>query len=688
MELQYIWASSYLELREYNKAYDQFKKIDGNALLSSAEYQDIFPFYIRRYLKSIQNHEDADTIANLDGDQLISMVRQVPQDSPIRSYLDQELFSALWGNQNYLAMLRLNNRNLSQRGKAWIALANQALNQAYKVSDIIDAQSYFANNLAYSNILKTLDPANFRAKGDLTNLVEMSLRLPEYRGKALDFAKRYTELTKNLEYQAWVNSRVMALSGQRKDAALYLYQYIKDSPRVSTHFYTNTHAQLVRHQLDDKADEIALLANKIHRQNFFFHSKGGIEFHSNPDYILEWYKTYYKNLSPEQHLEVLRGLIRTDIVKAEEATDLSISYNMKNPQFILIQGLIKEHLGKEEEAYKNYLRLIFQDPFGYAGIVAKEKEKNLRVYYRDIFEKATQNIMEEFPKFYVQDKLMLYKSFLLDEELAEFIDEEDLAQAQKDFNDIVYKDIKLVPKIPILEKYPASLSNLALETQDYIENAIIEQMKNNKNFHDYARYYYKYSDILTNSDIGGYLTFRLYFYIRDKHGYTYLPNYPKEIVDLTFPKPEFEQIKEWSGGDEDLAYWMLSSFMAESHFRKRVYSQVGAVGFAQVMPYTATDIKRWMKRPDLSNYDFYDNLRMGIYYHKKMYEDFDNDIILSLAAYNAGPTATNRWLKKYGHIQDKYLFIEAINYKETRNYVKIIIYNHGMYRILNDFDLY
>ena len=95
-----------------------------------------------------------------------------------------------------------------------------------------------------------------------------------------------------------------------------------------------------------------------------------------------------------------------------------------------------------------------------------------------------------------------------------------------------------------------------------------------------------------------------------------------------------------------------------------------------------------MKRPDLSNYDFYDNLRMGIYYHKKMYEDFDNDIILSLAAYNAGPTATNRWLKKYGHIQDKYHFIEAINYKETRNYVKIIIYNHGMYRILNDFDLY
>lgn len=683
LELQYILGSSYLELREYRKAFNQFHQIDAEKLYESQKFKDIFPFYVRKYLRSLEHIDNGNILTLEDEKRILEIVALVPKDSPIRTYMDQELFSALWKQKKYATML-LFNKNLSVQGRAWVEIAKYELKQKFNIFPIIDSQEFFSSIPAYSNVLQLLDPKDFRNKEDLTNLVEMSLRIPKYRNKALEFA---SEL-KDPEYYARTQFRIMILNGNRRDAALYVYNYTKKFPEVSTDFYTNTHAQLIRHQLGDLADEIALQANQVHNQNFYFQSQGGIEFHKNPDYVLNWYRKYYTNLAPEQHNEVLRALIRTDLKKAEEASDLGIEYNLDHPQYILTQGLIKEELGKKQEAYKNYLRLIFQDPFGYSGIVAKEKEKVLREEFRYLFDNAVDNILERLPFFPLRDRLMLYKSFLVDSELSKYIDDRKLARDQKEFDRLVYRDLGNISKISILEKYPKTLSNLAPETHDYVENAVLERMENDERFHNFTRYYYQYRDILLDSDTEGYLTFLLYFYVRDKHGYTYLPNYPEELVKLIFPKPEFELIKKWSNGDEDLAYWMLSSFMAESHFRKRVYSSVGAVGFAQVMPYTAVDIKRWMERPELSNYDFYDNLRMGVYYHKKLYEDMGNNIILSLVAYNAGPTAANRWRRNYSNIKDKYLFVEVINYKETRNYVKSIVYNHAMYRLINDYDLY
>ncbi len=682
LEFQYTWASSYVELREYKKAFDQFYKINAEDFYKA--HGDLFPFYIRRYMQAIRELDTPDILTPEEEKNLLGLVAKVPKDSPVRSYLDNELFSVLWTAENYETMLLLKD-NLSQQGRGWLELAKFQLGLDYNVNDIIRAQRSFAKNKAYSNIIDTLEPKNFRNSSDLSNLVEMSLRLDEYRDKALAFAERYTYVTKDREYYARILATKLQLEKNHKQATEVLVNYARSNSKISLGFYTYIYDFLNKQKEYDLADEIADRAYQVYQKEFY--KKADIAFNKNPKFILQWYKDSYKTLSQEQHLQAIRALIRLDLKLAEQATEFGLEHNKNHPSFLLLYALIKEHFDKKEEAYRYYLQLMFQEPFGYSGIVSKQKEITMREEYRPLFDEKATEMIALLPKQDLKNRLMLAKAFLVDDELAQYVDKKQLKKDQEDFNKIVYKDLNSVKAIPILEKYPSTLKNFAPETQDYVENAIIDAMRLDKNTQNSARYYYKYRDILIDSDIEGYLTFRLYFYVRDMHGYTYLPNYPKEVVDLIFPKPEFDLITEWSGNQE-LAYWMLSSFMAESHFRKRVYSTVGAVGFAQVMPYTAKDIKVWLKKPYLSNYDFYDNMRMGVYYHKKMYEERNKNVLLSLAAYNAGPTAVSRWQRNYKHIKDIFLFVEAIDYKETRNYIKIINYNHGMYRLLNDYDLY
>jgi soluble lytic murein transglycosylase-like protein len=74
---------------------------------------------------------------------------------------------------------------------------------------------------------------------------------------------------------------------------------------------------------------------------------------------------------------------------------------------------------------------------------------------------------------------------------------------------------------------------------------------------------------------------------------------------------------------------------AESSFRTRASSPVGALGLTQVMPATA----RWMV-PGTTRNDLLDpetNLRVGFKYLRYLYDKYDGDERLALTAYNRGP---------------------------------------------------
>ena len=108
---------------------------------------------------------------------------------------------------------------------------------------------------------------------------------------------------------------------------------------------------------------------------------------------------------------------------------------------------------------------------------------------------------------------------------------------------------------------------------------------------------------------------------------------------------------EQTGVDSRLLKAMIK---AESDFDPRAVSRKGAMGLMQIMPEN-------FKMLDLQNpFDPWQNIRAGAQYFQKLYERFNGKLALSLAAYNAGPTAVDRYKR-------------IPPYQETEEYVRRVL---------------
>jgi soluble lytic murein transglycosylase len=122
----------------------------------------------------------------------------------------------------------------------------------------------------------------------------------------------------------------------------------------------------------------------------------------------------------------------------------------------------------------------------------------------------------------------------------------------------------------------------------------------------------------------------------------------------------------------------------ESLFEPTARSSAGALGLTQVMPATGEGIARALGRSGFQTDDLYRpsvSLEFGAFYFGQRLKRFGGALFPSLAAYNAGDGAVDRWLAAYG-ATDMDLFAERVPYGETAQYLKIIYENYGLYRSL------
>ncbi|MBQ7221386.1 MAG: transglycosylase SLT domain-containing protein [Synergistaceae bacterium] len=159
------------------------------------------------------------------------------------------------------------------------------------------------------------------------------------------------------------------------------------------------------------------------------------------------------------------------------------------------------------------------------------------------------------------------------------------------------------------------------------------------------------------------------------------PTVYRQDLEALYPRP-YKAVVDAAAkqyGTEANFVWAI--MRQESAFKPEARSYVGAAGLMQFMPTTA---REEAKRAGLSHYDLYnpnDSIRLGASHLATLGKSFARPEYV-MAAYNAGPGNTRKWLKDGGDRMDLARWIENIPFTETNGYVQRVSANLEIYRRL------
>lgn len=160
-------------------------------------------------------------------------------------------------------------------------------------------------------------------------------------------------------------------------------------------------------------------------------------------------------------------------------------------------------------------------------------------------------------------------------------------------------------------------------------------------------------------------------------------SFPKWIT-IFYPQPHRDLVITASLEYEVDPYLVFGIIRAESKYQTAARSPVGARGLMQIMPETAEWIASQKGIADFDTDTLHDpqvNVDFGCWYLASLSREFNGQVPLMVAAYNAGRGTVQQWVAKgtwNGDPDD----LENIPFDETREYVRNVLKNYEAYKAI------
>ncbi len=335
------------------------------------------------------------------------------------------------------------------------------------------------------------------------------------------------------------------------------------------------------------------------------------------------------------------------------------------------EGMIRWEQGAEEQAVANWLDVVKKDPNHFFGLIAQSflSHENMS------------------PVFY-QDRLQRYHR-----------------NPDKADRDLLQELFFLLPQGPERAAVATRLTALLPDFSNDLDIAALSAKHQAHQWTAGGRYQLA-ADNLHKRDTGGvtYHYLRAHWYGLSDHNYSsiahaeilakYYPRWaphellPNKVQKLLYPMAYDHLIQRHAADRHVDPYLLLAIIREESRFNQFAKSGASARGLMQFIPSTAKSIAGQIEGlEDFSVTQLYEPqtaISLGAKYVQNLMETFDGRSILTIAAYNAGEGAVNRW-RSFSGTENPVHFVWDVTYSETKFYCqKVLRAYHHYKRVYED----
>jgi len=161
------------------------------------------------------------------------------------------------------------------------------------------------------------------------------------------------------------------------------------------------------------------------------------------------------------------------------------------------------------------------------------------------------------------------------------------------------------------------------------------------------------------------------------------PEPPAALLRIAYPAAYSDLASDAAKRHDVSPTLLLALVRQESYYDPDAGSGAGALGLTQVIPATGQAIATTLGAESFQASDLYRpkiSMNFGASYLSDQLSAFDGDPYHALAAYNGGPGTAANAIKAAGRDED--LFVEDLEFDETRRYVRLVMENYARYRQL------